>query len=466
MRLIEDCQATIWDHYLPAHLTRPDPILRAIAAVLATASSELLRLVHDDLVRHLRDPNRGRPGLPANQVLRFAIILFRYGWTYREARDRLSDGLSLREFCQFGGKPVPEHSAFNRALKRLRPSTIEKINELIVQAAISLGIEDGSRLRVDTTVFEADIRHPTDSGLLWDCIRVMTRLVDRAREIDPSVGTGFPNRLRKAKKRFQHIASLYRVKPDQRVDRRVALYRELLAIAHEVLEKGVVVFHRCQGSRAIDVFGCLRAIAAEMDNLAGLMRQVIDQTERRVLRDEKVPATEKIVSIFEPHTEIIRRGKPTVAAEFGHKVLLQEGGSGIISSYEVLEGNPADCNHVEKILDRHKEIFGRAPLEFATDRGFYSDANFAVARERGIATISMPKPGSRSEEEAARESLEDFRAAQRFRAGIEGRISVLKRGRGLDLIRWSGLESFQAAVGLAIMANNLMVIARHLIARN
>ena len=380
-------------------------------------------------------------------------------WNYRELRERITDGYTLRQFADFYCQPVPKHDAFNRAFNRLTPETLRAVNELVVQAAVDLGLEEGQRLRVDTTVVQTDIHHPTDSTLLWDVVRVVTRLVLRLRAAVQRRIQGFLNRRRAARRRMQEIQ---RMTPKERNERQVEKYRELIGIAEEVAKSARKVLQQTRKAHGKDLVTGLTIdeLRKEIDHHCGLGDRVIDQARRRVLLGEQVPNAEKIYSIFETHTDLIKRGKVQTPIEFGHKVFLAESAQGLITQYKVLEGNPGDDQQVEPSLQRHKETFGRAPELYGSDRGFFSETNVKSCQRNGVKVVCIPQRGGKKT--AKRETYEKspaFKEGQRFRAGIEGRISVLFRGRGMKRCLAEGQQRFELSVGAAVLANNLMRIA-------
>src|SRR6266436_1367613 len=369
---------------------RLHPVLQSISDFL-DLNSELLEQVGRDLERGLKKPASGRHGLTPAQVLRSLVLMRTKSWDLRELSERIADGYSLRRFTHFLSQPVPKHDAFNRAFNRLTQPTLQEINELVLQTAIDLGLEDGTRLRVDCTVVQTDIHHPTDSTLLWDSVRVLTRLVGR-------LGQATEQTFAELRKQIEH-------------------YREL-------------------GQR------------------------VIDQARRRVLEGEAVPPAKKIFSIFEPHTDLIKRGKIQTPVEFGHKVFLAESAQGLITQYEVLDGNPADQDQVEASLLHHLATFDHPPDSYAADRGFFSQENVRACKKKGVQEISIPqRGGKKTPEREVYEKSPSFKKGQRFRAGIEGRISVLFRGRGMKRCLAQGRERFELWVGAAVLANNLLAIA-------
>jgi transposase, IS5 family len=436
-----------------------EPLLQAISDFLDD-QQEMIERVRRDLVRGLKRPGSGRRGLTPQQILRALVLMRVKNWDYRELRERIADGLMLRQFAEFYCDRVPKHDAFNRGFNRLRPETLRAINDLVVQAAVDVGLEDGSKLRVDTTVVQTDIHHPTDNTLLWDVVRVVTRLVGRlAQVLGRRRIKGFCDRTRSARRRMYEIQ---RMTTRQRQGQQTRTYRELIGIAEEVVERARMVIEKTQKARGKDMLAdmAIEEIHKEIERHCGLGSRVIDQARRRVLHGEQVPNAEKIYSIFESHTDLIKRGKVQTPIEFGHKVFLAESAQGLITQYEVLKGNPSDEVHVASSLQRHKQAFGRAPELYGSDRGFFSEQNVTLCTRHGVKVVCIPqRGGKKTPEREACEKSSEFKQGQRFRAGIEGRISVLFRGRGMKRCLAEGAERFELWVAAAVLANNLMNIA-------
>lgn len=439
-----------------------EPLLKTISDFI-TEQAELVERVRQDLERGLKNPATGRSGLTAEQVLRSLTLQRVKNWDLRELRERIADGYTLRGFTHFFADAVPKHDAFHRAFNRLTPQTLQALNERLIRAAVALALEDGKKLRVDTTVVETDIHHPADSTLLWDTVRVVTRLIGRLDELLPKGVGGFTDRTRSARRRMQEIQ---RMTPKQRSQQQVLKYGELIGTTEQVVAKARQVLEKTKNVRVIDLLDdiAIRALRQEIEHYCQLGDRVIDQARRRVLQGEQVPTEQKVYSIFEPHTDLVKRGKVDKPVEFGHKVFLAESACGLITQYRVLDGNPSDEDHVEPSLKRHKKTFGQAPDVYSTDRGFYSERNIAVSDEAGVRVASIPqRGGKKTAEREAQEKSSAFKQGQRFRAGIEGRISVLFRGRGMKRCLAEGRQHFELLVGAAVLANNLMVIAQLLI---
>jgi transposase, IS5 family len=441
-----------------------EPLLQAISEFLDD-HEKLVAKIRGDLRRGLKNPDTGRSGLVPHEVLRSLVLMRVKNWDYRELRERIADGYTLRLFTGFRSRPVPKHNAFHRAFVRLTPATLRAVNELVVKAAVDLGLEDGAKLRVDTTVVQTDIHHPTDNTLLWDAVRVLTRLLGRLqRQLGQRIA-GFRNRMRAARRRMQAIQ---RMSTRQRQWQQTSKYRELIGIAEEIVACARSTLKKPLTARSKDLVGDLTiaGLRQEIDHYCLLADRVIDQTRRRVIDGEQVPNAEKVYSIFEPHTDLIKRGKVRSPLEFGHKVFLAESAKGLITQYYVLTGNPSDEQHVGRSLERHRKVFAHAPELYGADRGFFSERNLTLCEHSGVKVVCIPQSGGRrTPEREACEKAPAFKQGQRFRAGIEGRISVLFRGRGMKRCLAEGIERFELLVGAAVLANNLMSIAASLIKR-
>jgi transposase, IS5 family len=427
--------------------------LRRIDRLLAERP-EILRLIHADLIRGLRDPKTGRKGkMSAEQAFKALLIKQINGFSYEVLAYHLADSRTYRAFCGFGiGDEVPSKSALQRDIKKLRPETLEAIHLRVLRIAAEKGIEQGRKVRVDCTVVESDIHHPTDSSLLEDGVRVLCRLTGRAKD---AFGLTVSDHRRRARKRALGILHAKRNKI------RVKLYRDLLKVARKtVSDAGRVADELTRLPVADPIASAVAAgMAAELRHYAPLVRRVIDQTERRVLKGEKVPAGEKLVSLFEPHTDVIVKDRRET--HFGHKVVLTGGASGLLTDLVIERGNPADTSLAEKMIVRQERIYGRVPRQAAFDGGFASKENLKQIRALGVADVCFHKKRGLTIGEMAR-STWVYKRLRNFRAGIEGMISFLKRCFGLSRCTWRGFASFRAYAWASVLAANLLLMARRL----
>ena len=415
------------------------------------ANPDISELVYQDVVGE-KDANVGREGLTAEQVLRLGLIKQLRGYSYEEMPFQIADSSSVQRFVRIGIGDIRSDSAIWDNVTKVRAETWQRIMQRTAEIGIELGVDDGSRVRGDCTVVESNIHHPTDSSLLFDFVRVAARTLERIHGQDGLTFT-FSDHTKRAKRR--HINIFWTAgKPGAKAKRK-KLYQRLLRVARKTA--GYI-------ENALKALDGLTAIwgdraAEDLGELLDLGRRVIDQTRRRIILGESVPAAEKIVSIFEPHTDIIR--KDNQGTYFGHKVLLGNGASTLILDCLVLDGNPSDSTLVAPFIDRVTGVVGRVPKELAFDGGFSSRENLESAIAKGVETISFSKhPGIQPEELAAsKKLLEELR---HFRAGVEATFSFLKHGFGWLRCTWRGKARFHSYVYSAAAAFNLLVIGRHL----
>jgi IS5 family transposase len=444
-------QRTIFDQSIVQliKLIVPEQILERMDTVI-NENDQMVAHVHKQLT--LGVTNAGCQGMSAEQIFRVAVLkqLKQYSW--RELAERLNDGICLRWFTRFYSAPIPHFTTLQKAIKAISAETWAEINDALVQLAKDRKLEKGQLLRADTTVVETNITYPTDARLLWDSIRVLTRIMKRIRNQLPLLDFGFANRTRCSKKLCYKITM---AKGPNAGKVRKKQYRRLIKVANEVFEMGSVCYNSLPDLDSPRIMTLLD----QLDHFLTLSAVAIDQCERRILKGENVPASDKIVSLFEEHTDIIRRGKSNSPTEFGHKVNFTTGKSGLITQYQVLRGNPGDNELLPNILKKHEQQYGKVPVKLSADRRYFSADNEADAYQAGVKYVSICKPGYRSRQRIQMEKEAWFKNLQKFRAGIEGIISGLMRGLGLKRCLWRGWQSFKCYVGLSVVAFNLRKIA-------
>lgn len=406
----------------------------------------------------LQDLNRGKiishrkgaHGMSAEQVLRSIIVQTLFGYSYKDLAFHIDDSQTLRRFCLIGiADKGFKKSALNKNIKAISDETLREINNILIGYAKSEGIEKGREVRIDCTCVESNIHKPTDASLLCDSVRVMTRLIERCRDICVIKVPGYHNHERVAKRRGLSILNTNSEKL------RNAKYRELIKITGKVVSYADNTIEAIDKKTGVD----LRAMAISLDlqKYAELARKVIDQTTRRIINGETVPAKDKVFSIFESHTDIIikdRREK-----HYGHKICLTGGASNMILDCLVLEGNPADSELVVPMLERQNDIYDRYPLKASFDGGFASKNNLKNAKELGVKDVCFAKKRGLEEKDMCR-SHYVYNRLRKFRAGIESGISWLKRSLGLTRCIWKGWDSFKSYVWSSIVAANLLTMAR------
>jgi IS5 family transposase len=441
------------------HVMPRSAIGRELAAVseIVDANPDVLERVHRDLVGTARE-HHGREGMTAEQVLRAAIVKQSQNLTYEELAFHLGDSQAFRAFVRLGVNQSPTRSALQDNIASLGETTWEQIHRVFLAYAQAQGIEDGRKVRIDTTAVATDIHAPTDSTLLRDGVRILTRWLREGKELSPRPPYRFRDHRRVVKKR---VLTIHHARQDEV---RVRAYRELLR--YVALVRGYAV-EAIEGLRAWDEDhypDTLRAhaLAARMERALGILDRVIDQTERRVLRGEKVPASEKVVSFFEDHTDILVKDRRQT--HYGHKVCLTGGASNLVLDVRIERGNPADSDLFQPMVQRHVARYGRPPRQLSADGGFASKENLHWAKHQGVEDVCFAKRRGLSIAEMVR-STWIYRTLKRFRAGIESTISALKRAFGMDRCPWSGWAGFQRYIWSIVVSHNLFTLARVRLAR-
>jgi IS5 family transposase len=431
-----------------------NPIARELEEIskIIDANPGVLDLVYQDLVKAKRQ-DTGREGITAEQVLRCCILKQYRQLSYEELAFHLDDSSAFRTFSRLEMGQYPCKSVLQENIKSLSEETWEAIHSQIIDYAQEEKIETGRKIRIDSTAVETDIHHPTDSTLLCDGIRVITRWLAAGRGLSPQPVYPFSDHTRAAKKRLMVILNT------RKEQVRLAAYRELLSYAQRVVvyaEAAIPVLRSFEGTDLSGSFAA-HALAHDLERAVGILSKVIDQTVRRVIQGEKVPASEKVVSFFEEHTDIIVKGRRDT--QFGHKIFLTGGASNLILDCLIERGNPADTDRYQDLLERHEEQFGRAPRQVSADGGFASKNNLAFAKGREVKDAVFAKKRGLSVIEMAK-SAWVYKMLRNFRAGIEAGISTLKRAFGLDRCKWSGWGGFKQYVWSSIVSYNLLVMAR------
>jgi IS5 family transposase len=405
----------------------------------------------------LQDLNKGKiirrrtgaRGMTAEQIIRAAVVMRLYGFTYEDLAFHISDSRALRRFCRIGiADKGFKKSALNSNIKTLSPQTWQCISDDLLVYAKDEKIEKGRKARIDCTVVESNIHLPLDSVQLFDAVRVISRLLSKARD-EFGIKIVFTDHRRRAKKRMVGIQYAKGEK------QRVPLYKDLLKVTRKTI--GYAIQAEKAIARHCSVDPLLLGLFSEIKHYGDLARKVYDQTFRRVVQGESVPANQKVFSIFEDHTDIIIKDRRDTY--YGHKICLTGGASNLILDCVILEGNPADSELVETMLDRQEQLYGRYPLKVALDGGFASKDNLAKAKSRKIKDVCFSKKRGLKEADMCRSDYV-YKKLRQFRAGIESGISWLKRSFGLTRCTWKGFRSFKSYVLSSVVAANLLTIAR------
>lgn len=431
------------DHPKAKELTKISEIL--------DCNSSIYELALQDL--GITDSSAGAKGMTAEQVIRAAIIKQMEGYSYRELEFHLADSRAYGLFCKIGFRKPFKKSALQKGIKAISENTWGEINRVVVAYARREGVETGRKVRVDCTVVESNIHAPYDSELLADATRVLARLMVEVKREFPGIVFSFTDHRRRSKRRNLEIMNAKNAKSRKKP------YRDLIGITENSIGYG----DKClQALKSIDMtslvmWGVKARVTEQLKHYLSLARQVVCQTRRRILDDESVPALEKVVSIFEEHTDIIRKDRRDTY--YGHKICVTGGASNLILDCVILEGNPADSELTTQMLDRQNKLYGRYPLKAAFDGGFTSQANLKKAKGNGVKDVCFSKGRGLAAEDMCR-SKWVYKGLRKFRAGIESGISWLKRSLGLDRCTWKGFDSFKSYVWTSIVAANLLTLAR------
>jgi len=444
-----------------AWMRHADPVL---------ADERIVGAVYDALVqRHPKSRSRGRRGTPAEVVLRLLVLKHVRNWSYAVLEREVRANLVYRDFTRIGAAKMPDSKTMGRWGVALGPAVIKQVHARIVEIAQAEEIVRGRRMRLDTTVVETNIHYPTDSSLLGDGVRVLTRTMKKITALAGAVGAKLRDRTRSVKHRLLEIGRVVRGKAVPNRERVQRAYGRLLDATGRVVGQARR-FAREIGAgvkRATDIVRqvALDSLRQTLDDMIPLVRQVMRQTKARIFGGD-THSQGKLVSLFEPSTEVIRKGKTGKPTEFGKLVKLQEAENQIIIDYEVYTRRPTDVELLIPAIEIHRAKLGRAPRLVAGDAAFYSARNEAAAKALGVKRVCIPNRSSKSPERKREQKRRWFRNGQRWRTGSEGRISVAKRRHGLNRCRYRGDDGMHRWVGLGVIADNLINIGTRKAARS
>src|SRR5713101_1878420 len=409
--------------------------------------------------RHPQSRSRGRMQTPAEVLLRLLLLKHIRNWSYDVLEREVRANLVYRAFTRIGDEKVPDAKTLARLGQLMEPKVIEQLHQRVVELAQERGVTQGRKLRVDTTVVESNIHYPTDSSLLGDGTRVLTRTMKKIEYKSGVLKGKVRDRMRSIRKRVLAIALSSRLLGPPGEERRKRQYGELLSLTRKVINQAQRVLAEVKQSprRRTPVEG----LAQWLETMVGRVRQVVKQTRIRIFAgDTKSPG--KIVSVFEPYTEIIRKGKASKPNEFGKLVKIQEAENQIVTHFEVFAERPADSTLLLSSLQVHQQRLGRIPRMVAADAGFYSCANEKAGQALGVRWMSVPNKKTTSSERKRLQHERWFRRGQKWRTGSEGRISVLKRRHGLRRCLYPGLDGMRRWVGLGVIADNFIQMGCYL----
>ena len=425
---------------------------------------ELIEPVYEALRRRRpKSATRGRKGTPAEVALRMLSLKHMRNWSFDTVEREVRANLVYRVFTRVGAEKVPDAKTLARIESALGPEVFQQVQSRIVGIAKEKKAVEGRKMRLDTTVTETNIHYPTDSSLLLDGVRVLTRTMKRAVEISGNVGERVRDRMRSVGHRAMEIARITRAKGQKQTKEKLqASYKRLLKATGQVVaqakriadevKKGVKKSRKLVDQLRLDT------LRTELERMIPLVQQVMRQTKARLFHNDL--HADKLVSLFETATQIIRKGKSSKPTEFGRLIKIQEAENQIITDYEVCDQRPADSTLLIKSIEAHQQKLGRVPDTLATDAGFCSPTNETAAVEMGVKRVAIPNRSTKSAERRLLQKKRWFREAQAWRTGCEGRISVLKRRHGLNRCRYRGDDGMKRWVGLGVIADNLINIGR------
>ena len=436
-----------------------DPVLAEIDRLLN--DEELYQLIRSDLAkRYPQTEVTGRNSTPVEVILRMLAVRRLFRLSYEQTEYQVRDSLVLRQFCRVYLREVPDDTTLLRWAGLIQGETLEQFNCRLTELARQLQVTRGRKLRTDGTVVETNIHPPSDSSLLADSVRVLGRTLRRAKQVlGEQIELGqevFRDRTRSVRRLARQVGEAMRRGKEQARQEGKTAYRKLIRATEATIRQAQQVLPVLKEQAAHQA----KKLAQTLETFIPRAQQVAAQTVRRVLHQEKVPASEKIVSIFESHTDIIRRNKAHKPTEYGHKVWLDEADGGIVTRWEVLRGNPNDERQWLPSLDHHIERFGKAPKQASADRGVHSKENELQAQLRGVQRVILPWPGRKSEARLKHERQSWFVRGRKWHNGVEGRISVLKRRYELHRCRDHGEDGFEKWIGWGVIAANLTTISR------
>jgi len=442
---------------VPQMAARIDPALSKLDQLLD--DDELYQQVRADFgKRHRHTLVHGRHSTPVEVLLRMLIVKHLHQWSYQETEEQVDQNLILRWFCRLYWAPVPDESTLVRWANTLQPETLHTLNDRVVELARQAKVTRGRKLRLDATCVQTTIHHPTDSGLLVDSVRVLSRFVGRAKELVKdrltNVQAACRSRLRSARQTAQTLHRQLRRKGEEKEAQQKALYQKLIQTAEQMVRQA----RRVSAALGERTEQQARHLLNETQQVLPLVERVIAQARTRVLEEKKMASGQKVLSLFEPHTRAIPRHKGGALVEFGRHVILDEVEGGIVTRYQILE-HPTEHGQALEAVTHHQTLFAHPPGLVAGDRGVQSAETEERLKAAGVKCVAIPAAGKLSPERQALERSRPWRRGYRWRAGIEGRIASLRRDFGWRKSADHGQDGMERWLGLGVIASNLRRIA-------
>jgi transposase, IS5 family len=461
---------------VPELADQTDPVLVQLDRLLD--DDQLYEQVRADLAHRYRlTLVHGRHSTPAEVLLRLLVVRHLYAWSYQETVERVADSLVLRWFCRVYFQHVPDKATLLRWAATVRPETLQALLDRSAVLAKQAKVTRARKLRLESTCVQTPIHHPTDSGVLGDGVRVLTRLLRRAKPLvhEPLAGVrdAFRSRVRSARRVLQQLHRVRQSsKGEDATEQQRDLYTRLLAITQRTVRQADRVRAALAASAAAlqreqdlaqTAPTALERVAhrllAQFDRFLPLVRQGMQQARARVLDGQPVSSTAKVLSLFEPHTRVVKRRKLGAPVEFGRQVVLDEVEGGIVTRFHVLTDEESECRQALPAVQHHRVLFGRPPWLVAGDRRLHTKGGAEAAQSLGVTHVVIPRTGTLTVAQRARERQRGWRRRYRWRAGIEGRIHSLRRDYGLARCRSHGEVGLERDVGWGVLASDLRHIA-------
>jgi IS5 family transposase len=435
-----------------------DPELALIDTVLE-GHPEFYDLVAEEIVSANRNNNLGRGDAPSvEQVVRGAIFKELKQLSYRELEYAQYDSRICPVFIKLGTREPFSFEVFYKYISRISGASLTKLMVAINKVALEEGLEDAARIRLDTTVVESDIHYPTNNSLVWDCIRESQRLLSKLEAVEKDADAAVTCRVRdytaEAKRNY------FKINVSKSAEKRQPLFEKQLKILRRSIKQTERVLGKPSKEQAAKKQETAK-LRERLEELLPKMEKVYSMTKRRELDGQVVPNEEKIFSIYEEHTDIIVKG--TREVQFGHKVNLSTGKSGLILGCEILEGNPADSTLYQPAIEDLKNTYDIRIRDVVTDGGFASLKNLTFAQDDGMINIVFNKVVGSLRNITTSLSMET--RLKKWRSGIEAVISNLKRGFDLFRSEWKSKKRFDAKVMWSVIAYNIRTMTRLCLAR-
>jgi IS5 family transposase len=426
-----------------------DPELGLMDTILGL-NPHLIEMLEKDVTQGKESSIFGRQDTPSvEQIVRAAIYKEMKNLDYRALEYAQEDSRICEQFVKINPQRPYSFQVWQKYISRISEDSLERFLVELNKIAITEGLEDISDFRQDTTVVETNIHHPTNNSLVWDCIKESERLLKHLKKEYESFE--YEEYMRKAKKTF------FKINVEKNAEKQVKLFKKQLKLFTECINQ---ITNTVKKKDVYGVTAMGRKYLEEMESLIPVMEKVYLMTERREILKEKVPVEDKIFSIYERHTDIIKKGSRDV--KFGHKVNISTGKSNLILTCEIVRSNPCDSRLYQGTIEKVKEAYGKTPNSSVADGGFASCANIAYAQKEGITNIVFNKVRGVMQNVARNKWVET--QLKKWRAGIEAVISNLKRGFSIFRNNWKGFAHYGQKIFWSVIGYNLRVMAAAIIA--